>query len=185
MSASYDMNYVPRPENDKIWFDLGKMFGLIRYKNTKVNFMAIKGYGKSHKMTNAACSISLTSIASVLDDMVCNDYPRNIHVIKVNDVEVGLTSVFYNFPNPDIDDTNEYAHRQSKYNKAFYEDDKQFIEEYIAHFRIFLRDVQTVELVKKNKKYYDRLTKSISKLIKQLDKFESMFKEADVIKRDE
>jgi hypothetical protein len=181
MSASYDINYKPNPENDKIWFNLGKTYGILKDKCIRSQFTLLRSYGMSHKLTKCACNLGLDSISSTLDDMVCGSYPPYIYQIIVDDIEVPLTHVFYDFPNPDLSRKNEYAHRQKKYQKALVKEDKEFIEEFVAHVRYFFIELDTINIITTNK-HYKLLKKQIVSFLKKLDSFESLLKEAEVIK---
>ena len=180
MSASYDIKYVPSIKNDKMWFDLGKTFNTIKDKCTHSQSITSRSYGTSHKMNSSIWNINLDGIASILDDMVCGSYPPYVYSINSNDLEVSLTRVFYDFPQPDIIRTNEGAYRQGRYKKAYLKDDKYFIEEFIAHLRIFLKDIININVIKNHKKI-NTLNQKLSKVEKSLDRFEELFREAEVI----
>lgn len=179
MSASYDMNYIPNPENDKIWYDLGKKFSEIDDKCTRSFFITTRNYGKSHKMSNRIWNISFTSLKSILDDMVCGSYPPNIHKITVDSIDVPLTQVFYAFPNPDITRENQYAHRQHTYKKSYTKEEKKFIEDFLIKIRCFIIEIDTIEIIRQNK-YYTKLKKCNSKLVKILDSFDELFRQSEI-----
>jgi hypothetical protein len=184
MSASYDINYKPNPENDKIWFNLGKTYGILKDKCIRSQFTLVRSYGKSHKLTNYAWNLGLDSISSTLDNMVCGSYPPYIYQIIVDDIEVPLTRVFYDFPNPDLLRKNEYAYRQKKYQKALFKEDKEFIEEFVAHLHYFFIELDKIDIVIMNK-HYKLLKKQITSFLKKLNSFESLLKEAEVIEKTE
>ena len=179
MSASYDMNYIPNPENDKVWFNLGKKFSVIDDKHVCASYITTRNYGKSHKMSNRIWNISFTSLKSILDDMVCGSYPPTIHKITVDSFDVALTHVFYAFPNPDIVRENHYAHRQHVYKKSYSKEDKEFIEDFLIKIRCFLIEIDTIEIIRQNK-YYTKLKKCINKLVKVLDSFDELFRQAEI-----
>lgn len=177
MSASYDMNYAPNPENDKIWYNLGKRFSVIEDNHISSCFITTGKFGKSHKMSNRIWNISFISLKSTLDDMVCGSYPPNIHEITVDSISVPLVHMFYSFPNPDINRQNHYAAKKHVYEKSYSIEEKQSIEEFIGQIRCFLLDIVKIDIIKNNK-YFNRLTKNISKLVKSLDSFEELFRQA-------
>ena len=150
MSASSAMNYVVRPECDKIWYDLGKKLSVIDHNCKRSCFITMQNYGTSHKMSSKICNISLLSIKSTLDDMVCGSYPLDIHTITADSVEVPLTHVFYHFPNPDLTTTHQYAQRQHTYKKSYTKEEKEFIEEFLILIRYFLLEIVEIALYSSN-----------------------------------
>jgi hypothetical protein len=179
MSASYAMNSVKNPEHDKIWYDLGKKLSIIDRNCTRSYFITMQNYGMSHKMTSKICNIRLISIKSTLDDMVCGNYPLDIHTITAYSVEVPLTHVFYAFPNLDLITENQYAQRQHTYKKSYNKEEKEFIEEFLILIRYFLLEIVEIDIIKQNK-HYKRLEMNINKIMKALDSFNKLFRQAEM-----
>jgi hypothetical protein len=179
MSDSYAINGVKNPEHDKIWYDLGKKLSVIDRNCTRSYFITMQNYGTSHKMSSKICNIRLISIKSTLDDMVCGSYPLDIHTITAYSVEVPLTHVFYNFPNPDLTTENQYAQRQHTYKKSYNKEEKEFIEEFLILIRYFLLEIVEIDIIKKNR-HYNRLERNINKIMKAIDSFNKLFRQAEI-----
>ena len=178
MSDSYAINGVKNPEHDKIWYDLGKKLSIIDHNCTRSSLITMQNYGTSHKMSSKICNIRLISIKSTLDDMVCGSYPLDIHTITAYSVEVPLTRIFYHFPNPDLT-TNYYAQRQHTYKKSYTKEEKEFIEEFLILIRYFLLEIVEIDIIKQNK-HYNRLEKNINKIMKAIDSFNKLFRQAEI-----
>jgi len=127
-------------------------------------------------MTNYTRNISKIlseGIASTLDTMVCANYPMTVCEITVDNISVSLTNLFYNFPNPDILDTNLSAYRKNKYPHTYSQDDTEYIRNCIAHLNVFLIKITKINLIKNN--YYNDLEIKSTRIKKYLDKYEILF----------
>lgn len=163
-------------EKDITWFTIAKDFGLLTYEWKQILFKTLNSYGFSHKMSKYTREINhilSVRIASTLDTMVCDNYPMTMCEITVDNISVPLTQLFYNFPNPDILDTNLSAYRKNKYPHTYSDDDREYIQNSIAHLNVFLIKINEIDLIKND--YYNNLTIKCKEIKKYLDKYEILF----------
>jgi hypothetical protein len=146
-------------EVDEFWIKLGiETCNIYRWN---LNCMFIQ-----NARVFSALEKQLNLLRSLLDDLVCNSYPRSIHSIKYDNREIYITNIFYN-----IADIIKYPVNTYKITLQ----DKNYIINFIERTKNFLDFLEenidklpvNVENFKE-KTFYNETIKNIKKQIKKI-----------------
>ena len=168
--------------NDMLWLELGNTFCSLKKRYWHIAYHIIQQcYPKTNTMATTAHSImaiDFRDLASVLDSMVSIYYPRTVHEIIVEDIKVYIINVFYNYPIGPIEITdNTYPYKP--YQKALYENDILYIQEFMRDMRQFIIRITNMPLIMNNRKT-NELKQVITKFTKRIGKLEEMIRDADI-----
>jgi hypothetical protein len=164
-------------EKDTTWFTIAKDFGQLTYEWNNIFYKTLNSYGFSHTMSSCTryiYNILSVNIASILDTMVCSNYPMTVNEITVDNISVSLTDLFYNFPNPDISTINLIAYKYKKRSCTYSDDDRDYIKMSIAHLRCFLIKMTEIDIITQNENY-NIIKQKCTKMKRYLDRYEVLF----------
>ena len=157
-------------EVDEFWIKLGIETCNIYRWNDNCMFIVQNAFGKTKSRIFVGLEKQLCLLTSLLDDLVCNSYPRSIHSIKYDNREISITKIFY-----DMEDIMEYP--VNTYKKTITLQDKKYIINFIERTNKFLNfleeniDNLPVNVEKFNEKsFYNTTIKNIKQQIKKIKK---------------
>ena len=124
---TYCDDYLSIPKNkvgyevDEFWTKLGIENCNINRWNVNCRFLISNVFGKKKSSLFVSLGKQLDMLTSLLDDLLCNSYPRSIHSIKYDNREIFISEIFYS-----IKDIIEYPVNTYK-KKTITLQDKKYI----------------------------------------------------------
>lgn len=159
---------------DTRWVELGVAMKKLYNNYIYLNMLIHNKFGKSNKISSNFWKLErcFTTLKSNLDDIVCNDYPLNVHTLPHYD-HISITKVFYNI-NIDIEENNPpLPSGFKKLPKSLTIDEKIRINNFLNDLILYISSIKSLYKDKRREKEY----------IKNADKFISVInKNMDIIK---
>ena len=157
-------------EVDEFWIKLGIETCNIYRWNVNCMFTIENAFGKTKSRLFVALEKQILLLQGLLDDLLCNSYPRSIHSIKYDNREIYITNIFYN-----MEDIIKYPVNTNK--KTITLQDKKYIINFIERLNKYLNfleeniDNLPVNVEKFNEKsFYNKTVKHITQQIKKIKK---------------
>jgi hypothetical protein len=157
-------------EVDEFWIKLGIETCNICRWNDNCMFIVQNAFGKTKSRLFVGLEKQLRSLTGLLDDLVCNSYPRSIHSIEYDNREIFITDIFYN-----MEDIMEYP--VNNYKKTITVQDKKYIINFIERTNKFLNFLEeNIDNLPVNVErffveiFYNETIKNIKQQIKKIKK---------------
>ena len=158
-------------EVNEFWIKMGIENCNINRWNVNCMYLIQNVFGKTKSRLFVSLEKYLDRLKSLLDDLVCNSYPRSIHSIKYDNREIFITEIFYS-----IEDIIEYP--VNTYNKKTITlQDKKYIINFIERTNKYLNfleeNIDNLPVNVENfntKSFYNETIKNIKQQIKKIKK---------------